>query len=128
MQSGATIGGAVIDNDDHFGGCRTACSHRLKNLALLARQARDTILIWSGVYRMLAVAGLSMKISCPARADSPTKCQGAAWQFSGLLLPIVGGLCLAFPSRSETELQLLALNYGQFQDLPSGEYAGGTAR
>ena len=37
--------------------------YRLKNLALLARQTRDTIIIWSGVYGMLAVAGFAMKIS-----------------------------------------------------------------
>jgi hypothetical protein len=59
MQSGATIGGAVIENHDRFDGCRTARNYRLKNLALLARQARDTIIIWSGVHRMLAVAGFS---------------------------------------------------------------------
>ena len=38
-------------------------NYRLKNLALLARQARDAIIIWSGVYGMLAVAGFTMKIS-----------------------------------------------------------------
>ncbi len=38
-------------------------NYRLKNLALLARQARDTIIIWSGVYGMLAVAGFTMKVS-----------------------------------------------------------------
>ena len=38
-------------------------NYRLKNLALFARQARDTIIIWSGVYGMLAVAGFTMKVS-----------------------------------------------------------------
>ena len=37
MQSGATIGGEVIENHDRFGGCRTARNYRLKNPALLAR-------------------------------------------------------------------------------------------
>jgi len=38
-------------------------NYRLKNLALFAKQARDTIITWSGVYGMLAVAGFTMKIS-----------------------------------------------------------------
>ena len=38
-------------------------NYRLKNLALLARQARETIIIWSGIYGVLAVAGFTMKIS-----------------------------------------------------------------
>jgi Undecaprenyl-phosphate glucose phosphotransferase len=38
-------------------------NYHLKNLALFPRQARDTIIIWSGVYSMLAVVGFTMKIS-----------------------------------------------------------------
>jgi Undecaprenyl-phosphate glucose phosphotransferase len=38
-------------------------NYRLKHLILCDRQARDTILIWSGVSGMLAVVGFSMKIS-----------------------------------------------------------------
>jgi Undecaprenyl-phosphate glucose phosphotransferase len=38
-------------------------NYGLKNLAQLYRQARDTIIIWSGVYGMLALVGFSMKIS-----------------------------------------------------------------
>lgn len=38
-------------------------NYRLKNLALFSRQARDTIIVWTGVYGMLALAGFTMKIS-----------------------------------------------------------------
>jgi Undecaprenyl-phosphate glucose phosphotransferase len=38
-------------------------NYRLKNLALFSRQARDTIIIWTGVYGMLAFVGFTMKIS-----------------------------------------------------------------
>jgi Undecaprenyl-phosphate glucose phosphotransferase len=38
-------------------------NYRLKNLAQFSRQARDTIIIWSGVYGMLALVGFTMKIS-----------------------------------------------------------------
>lgn len=38
-------------------------NYRLKNLALFAKQARDTMIIWSGVYGMLVVVGFTMKIS-----------------------------------------------------------------
>src|SRR5262249_7883349 len=38
-------------------------NYRLKRLTLLARQARETIIIWSGTYGLLAVAAFTMKIS-----------------------------------------------------------------
>ena len=38
-------------------------NYRLKNLALFSRQARDTIIIWTSVYGMLALVGFTMKIS-----------------------------------------------------------------
>jgi Undecaprenyl-phosphate glucose phosphotransferase len=38
-------------------------NYSLKNLAQLYRQARDTIIIWSGVYGMLALVGFTIKIS-----------------------------------------------------------------
>ena len=38
-------------------------NYHLKNLALFSRQTRDTIIIWTGVYGLLAVAGFTMKIS-----------------------------------------------------------------
>jgi Undecaprenyl-phosphate glucose phosphotransferase len=38
-------------------------NYRLKNLALLSRQARDATVIWTGVYGMLALVGFMMKIS-----------------------------------------------------------------
>jgi Undecaprenyl-phosphate glucose phosphotransferase len=38
-------------------------NYRLKNLAQVTMQARDTIIVWSGVYGMLALAGFAMKIS-----------------------------------------------------------------
>lgn len=38
-------------------------NYHLKNLALFARQARDSIVIWSSVYAILAVVGFTMKIS-----------------------------------------------------------------
>jgi Undecaprenyl-phosphate glucose phosphotransferase len=38
-------------------------NYSLKNLALFPRQARDTIIIWTGVYGMLALVGFAMKIS-----------------------------------------------------------------
>jgi Undecaprenyl-phosphate glucose phosphotransferase len=38
-------------------------NYHLKNLALFYRQARDTIIIWTGVYGMLALVGFTMKIS-----------------------------------------------------------------
>jgi Undecaprenyl-phosphate glucose phosphotransferase len=38
-------------------------NYHLKNLALFARQARDSIIIWSSVYAILAVVGFTMKIS-----------------------------------------------------------------
>jgi Undecaprenyl-phosphate glucose phosphotransferase len=38
-------------------------NYHLKNLARFARQARDTSIIWSSVYAMLAVVGFTMKIS-----------------------------------------------------------------
>jgi Undecaprenyl-phosphate glucose phosphotransferase len=38
-------------------------NYRLKHLALFPRQARDTIIIWTGVYAMLALVGFTMKIS-----------------------------------------------------------------
>jgi Undecaprenyl-phosphate glucose phosphotransferase len=38
-------------------------NYYLKHLALFQRQARDTIVFWSGVYAMLAVVGFTMKIS-----------------------------------------------------------------
>src|SRR5438105_3055952 len=38
-------------------------NYRLRNLRLFARQARDTIFTWSGVYGFLAVATFAMKIS-----------------------------------------------------------------
>lgn len=38
-------------------------NYRLKNLTLLARQIRETFVIWSGVYGLLAAAAFTMKIS-----------------------------------------------------------------
>ena len=38
-------------------------NYRLKNLALFSKQARDTIIIWMGLYGMLALVGFTMKIS-----------------------------------------------------------------
>ena len=38
-------------------------NYHLKNLALVYRQARDAIIIWTGVYAMLALVGFTMKIS-----------------------------------------------------------------
>jgi Undecaprenyl-phosphate glucose phosphotransferase len=38
-------------------------NYHLKHLALFGRQARDSIIIWSSVYGILAVAGFTMKIS-----------------------------------------------------------------
>jgi Undecaprenyl-phosphate glucose phosphotransferase len=38
-------------------------NYRLKNLAQVTMQARDTIIIWSGVYGMLALVGFAIKIS-----------------------------------------------------------------
>ena len=38
-------------------------NYQLKRLVQFARQARETILIWSGIYGLLAVAAFSMKIS-----------------------------------------------------------------
>jgi Undecaprenyl-phosphate glucose phosphotransferase len=38
-------------------------NYRLKNLALFSRQFRDSIIIWTGVYGMLALVGFAMKIS-----------------------------------------------------------------
>jgi len=38
-------------------------NYHLKNLALFARQARDSIITWSSVYGILAVVGFTMKIS-----------------------------------------------------------------
>lgn len=38
-------------------------NYQLKNLALFPKQARDTIIIWTGVYGMLALVGFAMKIS-----------------------------------------------------------------
>ncbi|WP_249780607.1 undecaprenyl-phosphate glucose phosphotransferase [Bradyrhizobium sp. dw_78] len=38
-------------------------NYRLKNLTLLARQARDTIIIWCGVYGTLTVVAFTLKIS-----------------------------------------------------------------
>jgi Undecaprenyl-phosphate glucose phosphotransferase len=38
-------------------------NYRLKDLALIAKQVRETIIIWSGVCGMLAIVGFTMKIS-----------------------------------------------------------------
>ena len=38
-------------------------NYHLKSIALFPRQARDTIIVWTGVYGLLAVVGFTMKIS-----------------------------------------------------------------
>jgi Undecaprenyl-phosphate glucose phosphotransferase len=38
-------------------------NYRLKNLALLTRQARDTIIVWSGVHGTLIVVAFTLKVS-----------------------------------------------------------------
>jgi Undecaprenyl-phosphate glucose phosphotransferase len=38
-------------------------NYHLKTLALFSRQAKDTIVVWTSVYGMLAVVGFTMKIS-----------------------------------------------------------------
>ena len=62
-------------------------NYHLKNLALFSRQARDTIIVWTSVYGLLALVGFMMKISSDFSRGS-------------VILFFVGGLATVLSWRS----------------------------